>query len=252
MKSLFASIISAILIIHALPASAQELSPRDIVDKSEIAMRSDTSRATAEMTITTPDWTRTLRMNFWEARLKKVFLIRILSPAKEAGIGTLKIGNNLWNYLPNVERTIKIPPSMMGQSWMGSDFTNDDLLKESSVDDYHWKLLGQEEKNGFSAYKVEGIPKPESAVVWGRLVEWIRRDNYLPLRVEFYDEKGKLIKVLSYSEFREFGGRLIPARWLMTSLAKPGNTTEIRLLRAEFDLPISDETFTLRNLQKTK
>lgn len=240
------------LLISVYPALAQELSPRDIVDKSEIAMRSDTSRATAEMTITTPDWTRTLRMNHWEIRLKKVFFIRILSPAKEAGVGTLKIGNNLWNYFPNVERTIKIPPSMMGQSWMGSDFTNDDLLKESSVDDYTWKLLAREDKEGFATYKVEGIPKPESAVVWGRLVEWVRRDNFLPLRTEFYDEKGRLIKVLTYSEFRDFGGRLVPARWLMTNLVKPGNTTEIRLLKAEFDVPLSSEIFTLRNLQKTK
>lgn len=234
------------------PAYAAELTAKQIIDKSEDTMRSDTSRANAQMTIKTPDWERTLTLNMWDNRPKKTFLIRILTPAKEAGVGTLKIGNNLWNYLPSVEKVIKIPPSMMGNSWMGSDFTNDDLTKESEIDDYDYKLVGTETKDGYNLYKIDAIPRPDSPVVWGKLIEWIRVDNYLPYRTEFYDEKGKLIKTLDYSEYKTMGDRVIPTRWVMKSVSKEGNSTTVRINRMEFDVSISDEVFTLRNLQKTK
>lgn len=234
------------------PAYAAELTAKQIIDRSEDTMRSDTSRANAQMTIKTPDWERTLTLNMWDNRPKKTFLIRILSPAKEAGVGTLKIGNNLWNYLPSVEKVIKIPPSMMGNSWMGSDFTNDDLTKESETDDYTYTLVGTETRDGYNLYKIECIPKPDSPVVWGKVLQWIRMDNYLPYRVEFYDEKGKLIKTLEYFDYKTLGGRVIPTRWVMKNVSKEGNNTIVQINRMEFDIPISDEVFTLRNLQKTK
>jgi outer membrane lipoprotein-sorting protein len=141
---------------------------------------------------------------------------------------------------------------MMGNSWMGSDFTNDDLTKESETDDYDYTLLGHEEKGSYKLYKIECIPKPDSAVVWGKVLQWIREDNYLPYRVEFYDEKGKMVKYLDYADYKTLGGRVIPTRWVMKNTSKEGNSTIVQINRMEFDVPISDDIFTLRNLQKTK
>src|SRR5574341_2176164 len=141
------------------------------------------------MSVTTPRWQRTLSLRAWMERPKRSF-IRIMTPAKEAGIGSLRIGAEMWNYLPNVERTIKIPPSMMMQPWMGSDFTNDDLVKESSVvDDYTHRVLAAESVAGAPVYVIEAIPKPEAAVVWGKIVFRVRKSDFIPIAVEYYDER---------------------------------------------------------------
>lgn len=215
--------------------------------------RGDTARGTYEMTITDPRWTRTLRLNVWEVRDEKKSFIRILSPAKEKGIGTLKIGSEMWNYLPRVERTIKIPPSMMMQPWMGSDFTNDDLVKESSiVDDFVHELIGVVDLDGVKAYKVVSIPKPKVAVVWDKIVYWVREEDFLPLRQEFYSEKGELIRVMTFSEIREVGGRVIPTYWEMVPVKKKGRKTSLRIIDVVYDEPLDDSVFSLRNLKRVR
>src|SRR5574338_712605 len=150
-------------VVCAIPA--QEPSGRDVVDRAEKALWGKTLQARLTMTVTTPRWQRTLELQSWMERPRRSF-IRILAPAKEAGIGSLRIGAEMWNYLPAVERTIKIPSSMMLQPWMGSDFTNDDLVKESSlVDDYTHRLVSVD-TTGVPVYVIEAIPKPDAAVVW--------------------------------------------------------------------------------------
>ena len=202
------------------------------------------------MTVKTPRWQRALELQAWIDRPRRSF-IRILGPAKEAGIASLRIGAEMWNYLPTVERTIKIPPSMMMQPWMGSDFTNDDLVKESSlVDDYTHRIIGSDTVGGTPSYVVESTPKPDAPVVWGRIVFRVRKADFLPVREEFYDERGALVRVMSFSDVRSLGGRTVPTRWEMRPVGKPENVTTVVMTSAIYDAPISSDIFTQRNLTK--
>lgn len=209
----------------------------------------DTMRGEFEMRIVTPRWERTLALRIWMDRPRRSF-VRVLAPPKEAGIGSLRIGNEMWNYLPSVERTIRIPPSMMLQPWMGSDFTNDDLVKQSSaIDDYTQQVLGEEVEDGQVLWKVEALPKPDAAVVWGRLVYWIRKD-FIPVRQEFFSERGELVRVMRFSEIRPMGGRTIPTRWEIRPLGKPGQFTVITVRDAAYNIKLDEDVFTQRNLQR--
>jgi outer membrane lipoprotein-sorting protein len=189
-------ILTTIITCLASPANAQELTASRIIAEADKLLRGDTNHGRYEMTITTPHWQRTLKMEAWAKGKNKSF-IHITYPAKEKDITFLKIDYSLWNYLPKIERVIKIPPSMMMQSWMGSDFTNDDLVKESSiVDDYEHRLLGTERLDDGEAYKIELIPKQDAPVVWGKIIFWVRKEGFIPLREEFYSERGELKKVM--------------------------------------------------------
>ena len=242
--------ISACLVLAAATCQADEPSGREILDRVERLLWGTTVQGDYEMTITTPRWQRTLALRMWMDRPKRSF-VRVLSPAKEAGIGSLRIGGEMWNYLPNVERIIKIPPSMMLQPWMGSDFTNDDLVKESSIlDDYTQKVLGVSAVDGQPTYQVEAMPKPDAAVVWGRIVYWVRKSDLMPLKQEFFSERGELVRVLAFSELRSVGGRTLPTRWEMRPAARPGNMTTVLLKDAVFNQPVDEAVFTQRNLQK--
>jgi outer membrane lipoprotein-sorting protein len=233
-------------LLVAAPGWTQQPDARAVVERAETLLWGRTVQGDYEMTITTQRWQRTLALRAWMERPKRSF-IRILAPAKEKGIGSLRIGAEMWNYLPNVERTIKIPPSMMLQPWMGSDFTNDDLVKSSSVvDDYVSKILREEG----GAWVLELIPKPEAAVVWGKILYWIRKSDAIPLKEEFYDERGALVRTMTFSEVKPMGGRTIPTRWEIRPADKPGNSTVILLRSASYDRAIDGEIFTQRNLQK--
>lgn len=242
-----------VLAFHALLfmglASAAEPSGYELVEHVERLLWGKTNQGVSEMTVTTPRWTRTLKLRFWMDR-PRYTLIRILAPPKERGIGSLRIQAEMWNYLPKVARIIKIPSSMMLQPWMGSDFSNDDLVKESSmVEDYTHTLLGTEKLDGVPVYRVQSIPKPEAAVVWGKVVYFIRVADRLPLKQEYYDERGALIKTMTFGEVRALGGRVIPTRWTMQPLAKPGNRTVMVIREMTFDQPIDPGFFSLANLQ---
>ena len=247
-RVLLASFALAAMLPAASPAQPAE--GREILDKVEKLLWGNTVQGDYEMTISTPRWQRTLGLKVWMDRPKRSF-VRIVSPAKEAGIGSLRIGAEMWNYLPNVERIIKIPPSMMLQPWMGSDFTNDDLVKESSIlDDYTHKVLGTVQLDEQAVWQIESTPKPDAAVVWGRIVYWVRQRDTMPLKQEFFSERGELVRVLSFSEVRRVGDRVMPTRWEMRPVAKPGNSTTVLLKDAVFNRPVDDEVFSQRNLQK--
>ncbi len=234
----------------ALICAAWAVNVEQIVQRSENAIRGKTSHALFEMTIVTPYYKRTLKLESWWVGTQKALIV-VRAPRKEAGNKTLKIGNELWNYLRNTETVIKLPPSMLLQSWNGSDFTNDDLVRESSlVRDYQLTLLGEETIEGVNCWKIEGIPKPEAAVVWGKIRYWVRQNDGLPARVEFYDERGTLIRHLEYHEFQQMGNRKIPTRWRMVNDVKPGRYTEIRILDIEFDISIPSRIFSLRELER--
>lgn len=223
----------------------------NIIKHIDQLYRSKTSHAEMEMQISTPNWERTLSMTVWTKGTDKTF-IRINSPKKEKDITTLRIGKEMWNYLPKVNKTFKISPSMMMGSWMGSDFTNDDLVRESSmIDDYSYKLITPADASPDLIY-IELIPNEDSPIVWGKVVSAVRSSDYLPVWQHFYDEKGKLMRVLNFKDIKSFSGKTIPSVMEMIPQNKEGHKTVVRFLQAEFDSKIDDKIFTRRNLQKRK
>ena len=232
----------------ALPAEG--LDATTIAKKCDAALKGKTQLGKAAMTVRTPEWQRTLEMTFWYDYPEKTF-IRITAPAKDAGTGTLRLGSNMWTWLPSVERVIKIPPSLMLQAWMGSDFTNDDLVKESSLPtDYTHQIEGETTEDGDACYRLIAVPKPDAAVVWGKLVLLIRKTDFLPRREEFYDERGTLQKTLYLDQIRKAGSRNYPMRWRMVSQTKAGHETLLTFSSLEFDKPVSADIFTRQNLER--
>lgn len=238
--------------ISALQVSALQASGADvekIIKHIDQLYRSKTSQANMEMQISTPNWERTLAMTVWTKGTDKTF-IRITAPKKEKDLTTLRIGKEMWNYLPKVNKTFKISPSMMMGSWMGSDFTNDDLVRESSlINDYSYQLITPEDASPDLIY-IELIPKEDSPIVWGKVISAVRSSDYLPVWQHFYDEKGKLMRVLNYKDIKSFGTKTIPTVMEMIPQNKEGHKTVVRFLNAEFDSDIDDKIFTRRNLQK--
>ncbi|RMD93013.1 MAG: outer membrane lipoprotein-sorting protein, partial [Calditrichaeota bacterium] len=157
------------------------------------------------------------------------------------------------NYIPKINRVIKIPPSMMLQSWMGSDFSNDDLVKESNmVEDYTHKLLGREKLNGDETYKIELTPKPEAAVVWDKIIEWVRVRDYVPLRADYYNERGERIRSMIFKDIRKMGDRTLPTRMELVQDKKPGHKTVLILEKVVFNRPIPKSIFTLQYLRRAR
>lgn len=236
----------------SLALAQAELTAEDIIKKMDDLIRGKTSHSRMSMKIATPSWTRTIRMESWSEGNDKSF-IHILEPARERDITFLKKGRLLYQYLPSAEMRIKISPSMMMQSWMGSDFTNDDLVKESSVvEDYTHKLLGKEAAAGKGCYKLELTAKPDAPVVWGKIVAWVDTEDYLPVREEFFDEKGTKIRVMEFSEVRMTNDRKFPMRWALTPLNKEGHQTILSTEKIEFGAKIRSHVFSLRNLEKPR
>ncbi|MFN9319156.1 MAG: outer membrane lipoprotein-sorting protein [Chitinophagales bacterium] len=232
------------------PASGQDA--LTIIKKADEKMRGST--AMIQMTISTirPTWKRTMQLKVW-TKGTDYSMILITYPAKDKGIAFLKRKREVWNWNPTLEKVIKLPPSMMNQSWMGTDFTNDDLVRESSVvHDYSHKLIGDTLIGGKPCYKIEMIPKQYAAVVWGKLIVCIDKTDYLELNMKFYDEDGVLINIMNAYEPKLMGGRIIPTRFEMIPMDIKGNITEMIYNNIIFDKPIKDEFFdlnTLKNLE---
>ena len=244
-------LILAVAAAWAFAGTAPDQRALDLVRKIDELYRSKSSYAQVEMEIVTPDWQRTLVLKAWSLGLDKT-LIRILEPKKEAGVGTLRIGNEMWNYLPNTDKIIKIPPSMMMSSWMGSDFTNDDLVKEFTfVSDFTFRMVTPDGAQPGLVY-VECRPKPGVPVVWDKIVIAVRESDTLPVWQEYYDEKGRVARRLDYSEVKTFGRRTIPSVMEMVPQTKQGYKTVLRYRDVRFDLPLEDSFFSLRSLQSAK
>jgi len=222
----------------------------DLAKKCDWALRGKTQIGQAAMTVHRPEWERTLEMGYWAVNPDKSF-IRITAPAKERGTGTLRIGTNMWLYMPRVERTIKVPPSLMLQPWMGSDFTNDDLVRESSlVVDYTHTVSGEETVAGDDCWWLEATPKPDAPVVWGKQRLAVRKQDALPRRQEFYDERGRLRKVMDYDDIQRAGDRDYPMRWQMKPVDKKDRWTRLIYRKLVFDRKIPARIFTQQNLKK--
>ncbi|HUV31452.1 MAG TPA: outer membrane lipoprotein-sorting protein [Acidobacteriota bacterium] len=238
----------------ALTPGAQtndETEIRAIIEEIDQLYRSESSYSELEMEVVTPHWQRTLAMEAWSLGLDRTF-IRITSPKKERGVATLRVESEMWNYLPKTDKVIKIPPSMMMSSWMGSDFTNDDLVKEFSLfEDYTYEFVTVEAPDDNLIY-INCIPREDLPVVWGNVVIAARRGDHLPVWQKYYDEKGALVRVLHYRDIREMGGRTLPAVMEMVPQRKEGHRTLIRYTRVEFDAQFEEEIFSLRHLRSQR
>ena len=236
----------------AAPAPAQ-IDPVEIIDKVDRLLRGESSRAVATMEVVTGNWERTLTMEAWSLGTD-FFLVRLLRPRKEAGTATLKSGNNIWNYLPKVDRTIKIPASMMGGSWMGSHFTNDDLVKQSRLAvDYDIDLsFDGRDASGVRVWDFTLTPKPDVAVVWGHVEYRVRQEDLMPVWAKFHDEAGSLLRSMVFGGFRDFDGRLLPSVIHVRPADKPDEHTTIRYEELDFDIDVTETFFSLRNLKKNR
>ena len=233
----------------AAPAAAQT-DPLEIIDRVDRLMRGDSSRGVATMEVVTEHWEREMTMEVWSLGTD-YSLVRLRAPRREAGTATLMAGDDIWNYLPKVDRTIKIPASMMGGAWMGSHFTNDDLVKESRlVDDYDVEMAFEGDRGGAAVWEIRLTPKPEAAVVWGHVEFRVRQGDAMPLWARYYDEDGALARTMEYSAFTEMGGRLVPGVMDMRPADKPGERTTFRYEELEFDVDLAPSFFSLRTLQR--
>ncbi len=234
------------LFLSGVPVMGQDAA--NVINKIDQLYRADSSQGTMEMEISTPDWHRTLVMEVWSKGLDKTF-VRIEKPAKERGVTTLRIGNEMWNYLPKTNKVIKIPPSMMMSSWMGSDFTNDDLVKEFTfLDDYNFEFVHPDNAVEGELY-INCIPKEDRPIVWGNVLIAVRADTLLPVWQKYFDEGKQLMRTLTYSDVKELGGRRIPASMEMIPATKEGHRTIVRYREITFNANLSEEVFSLRNLR---
>ena len=232
----------------SLVVSAQTPSALEIVTKSDAKMRGNSSYMEMTMTVVRPKYTREISMKSW-SKGDNLALVKITAPAKDAGQGFLKVNKDLWNWVPSIDRLIKMSSSVMGQSWMGSDFTNDDMVRQSStVTDYTHKILGEETIREFNCWKIELIPKPNAAVIWGKLISWIDK-TYNIIKTEQYDEDNILVQTMENFDFKRFGDREMPSRMEVTPAAKKGQKTVIKVTKAQYNQPINDNFFTQQNLK---
>ena len=199
--------------------------------------------------IVRPKWSKEMTMKGWSIG-EDYFTSVVLSPAKEKGIVFLKRENEVWNYIPSIERTIKLPPSMMIQNWMGTDFTNDDLVQRSSItDDYTNTIIGNETIDGLDCWIIELIPNEDAAVVWGKLVMWIDKKDYMQLKTQFFDEYDEMVSIMTGKAINNFDGKKLPAIIEFVPLDKEGNKTIVERLVWKFDIDIN-ERFFLPNYMK--
>jgi outer membrane lipoprotein-sorting protein len=247
----------ALCAIVSLPVIAGENAPATdspefpwyVMNKIDDIYRGEKSQATMAMEVKTRHWTRSMEMEAWSLG-KDYSLVRILKPRKEKGSATLKAKKDLFTYLNKTGRTIKITSGMMGASWMGSHFTNDDLVKDSRLsDDYTIELSFNGEESGEKVYRFTLTPKPNSPVVWGKVTVTVRQSDLQPLSQTFYDEDGKKMRRLDFSDYKKVSGRFIPTRMRMTPFDKPDEYTEIRYKKIDFGVKLNKDFFSIQKLK---
>ena len=242
-------LLSAILFLS--PSMAQEPDAAQLIRNAMDHWRGLTSYSDMTMTIHRPDWERSMTMRSW-SKGDKLSLVRVVEPKKDAGNGTLLNDNNMWTYTPKINRIIKVPSSMMSQSWMGSDFSNKDISKSTDIiDQYDHELVGTEERDGHVYYTISSVPHEEAAVVWGKEVLTVR-DDYVLMEQQFWDQDGVLVKSMKTLEVVEMGGRAVARVMRMGKVDAPGEWTQLTANSIEFDLELPGNLFTLSNLRNPR
>lgn len=250
-KSILLSII-VFLLTCSQTSHSQQLSAKEIVTLANEKATGKTSQGIMKMTIVRPGWSREVTMKSWSLGTD-YYLIYITEPVKDKGQVFMKREQEMWNWMPSINRMIKLPPSMMGQSWMGSDFTNDDLVRMNSIiDDFTHEIVGSENIEGYDCYIIELIPKPEAAVVWGKIRLWISKAEYFELKGEYYDEDLALVNTMTSTNIKKLGDRLLPAKMTMVPVDKPGNQTILETIDAAFDKPMDESFFSQQNMKNVR
>ncbi|WP_159518040.1 outer membrane lipoprotein-sorting protein [Sunxiuqinia indica] len=240
------------LLLIAVSLSAKDIDIKEIVRQADEKLRGTSSIGEVTMTIKRPSWERTISMKNWTLG-NEYSLILITAPAKEKGQVFLKRQNEMWNWVPNIDRMIKIPPSMMMQSWMGSDFTNDDLVKESSlVKDYEHSLVGKETIEGYECYKIELIPNEDAAVVWGKIYMWVSKEKLLWLKAEYFDEDEMLVNTEILTNVKMMDDREIPTHLEMIPANEEGHKTIMTFDEIDFNVDLKESFFSIQNMKRLR
>lgn len=238
------------LAVAATPKNIKDVDIKAILDKFDDLWRGDSSTSQITMNIKTKHWERSLTMQSWSLG-KERSLVRVLKPLKEKGMATLKVAKEIYNYLPDTDRTIKITSSMMMGSWMGSHFTNDDLVKESRMaDDYHTTATFVGTRDGLDVIELTSIPKPNAPVVWGKVVMTVRAADYLPTTALFYDEDGKLARTMMFSGHQKIADRVLPTVMRVVPADKPNEYTELVYNEIKFGVDLKADFFSLNQLRR--
>ena len=253
MKTIKSILTICLLLGSTLLASGQDLSPKEIIRKADEKFNGEkTSTAIMAMTIVRPTWERTIEFKNWTSG-REYALTLITAPARDKGQSFLKRKNEMWNWNPTISRLIKLPPSMMSQGWMGSDYTNDDILKESSVvNDYDHEINGEEMLDGRTCYKIKMVAKEEAAVIWGHQIRWIDKKDFLFLKAELYDEDGYLVRTELGMDIKNMDGRLIPTRLEIIPAEEEGYKTIVEIKEIVFNKPINDNFFSQQNMKRVR
>ncbi len=244
--------ISFLILWLAVMFPVQAMEVDELIRHIDKLWRGETSLATMSMTVNTRRYQRSMTMQAW-SRGKDYSLVVIREPVKDRGIATLKVEENIWNYLPKINRVTRVPSSMMSGSWMGSHFTNDDLVKESTYeDDYDSSITFEGDRDGKAIYEITSIPKPDAAVVWGKVVMEIEQKSLAPYRALYYDEESILIRTMTFDQIQQINGRAVPMRMSLQPEDKPSESTVILYQSIEFGVPLEPSFFSLQNLKKRR
>lgn len=246
-------VVLACSILFSLSLTGQtDITAKQVIAKADKNMEGESSISTMSMSIVRPTWERTLEFKSW-IKGNDFAITLVTSPAKEKGMSFLKRGNDMWNYLPGIGRMIKLPPSMMSQGWMGSDYTNDDVLNETSlVDDYAQKFTGIETIEERECHIIEMIPNEESNIVWGKLITWVSKEDYIFMKHEYYDEDGYLVRTEKLGSIKKMDDRLIPTVYEIIPADKPDQKTIVKIISMEFDVDIKDSFFSQQNMKRLR
>ena len=250
MKKITLSLLAFLLI--SISGFSQNLTAKQVIIKADNLQRGETNKGEMSMTIIRKKWTRTITMKTWSMG-RDYSMTYITGPAKDKGQVFLKRKNEMWNWMPTISRMIKLPPSMMSQGWMGSDYSNDDILKESSiVVDYTHKILKEEKVGGINCYKIELTPIEDATVVWGKVIQWISKDEFWQIKTDFYDEDNELIRTMLASEIKQFGDRKLPSKLEIIPADKPTQKTVVRIISTQFNVKLDEGFFSQQNMKRLR
>lgn len=234
-------------------AAAQQLTAKEIVIRADEKFNGEMSGySVMSMTIVRPTWQRTVEFKSWSLE-DDYALTLITAPAREKGQTFLKRGTEMWSWNPAINRLIKLPPSMMSQGWMGSDYTNDDILRESSVvDDYTHSIEGEEEIDGSNCYKIKLTAKDDAEVLWGHQLWWVDKKEFIVLKAELYDEDGYLVRTETGTDLRTMDGRFIPTTIELVPADEEGRKTVLKILEVKFNVKLEENFFSQQNMKSIR
>jgi len=250
---IYKSLVLLIPVINVFTVSGQNLSATEIIKKADEKFNGEkSSLMVMSMTIIRPTWQRTVEFKNWTLD-KEYALTLITAPAKDVGQTFLKRGTDMWSWNPSINRLIKLPPSMMSQGWMGSDYTNDDILKESSVvTDYTHEIAGEENIGGRDCYRIKMVAKDDAAVIWGHQTRWVDKKEFLVMKAELFDEDGILVRTETGSDIKTMDGRVIQTKIELVPADEPGNKTVIDIKEIKFNIPLKETFFSQQNMKSIR